>query len=549
MAIGADAVPPARRRRGRSSGSLPDGRTVQHLRHGQPGAGPARGRPLRLRRVPDRATACCPPRSAEAAQIQATRFEPEVFVPPLPGHRGPPGHGRRRATRRCSSTRWTGELPAGLSRDDEPLYLDLDFLDGTRGAHVNICGISGVATKTSYATFLLYTLFHSGVLGARGGQHQGPDLQRQGRRPPVPRPRQHPARRRRARPATPTSACPRGRSAASAVCAPPRRDDPTAAPDVAGRTVGVTPSSGRSREFCEDELLPFLFADAEDERQQYTMVVHNVTARLAADAQAAGDGGGAHRRRRRSARSASSSSSSSNRRHRRGRRPAAGPGGPSAAGTVNAFVRRLHGSIRHLRPPDPGRRRPTPRAHRVDARRARSPSSTSTTCTTGPSASSSASSCARPSTSKERAGHGPPAAVRRARRAQQVRATRGLQPDQGDPARRRRARPLARHHPDRRPADRQRGRAPHRGQLAPSGSSAGSTRPRPARAEYGFLPAGAAAAGHDHQAGHDVRVPARDPGAAGRRVPVPGLGDPRSAEAGVEPARRRTSPTTPFEGL
>ena len=47
-------------------------------------------------------------------------------------------------------------LPAGLSRDDEPLYLNLEFLDGTRGAHVNISGISGVATKTSYATFLLY---------------------------------------------------------------------------------------------------------------------------------------------------------------------------------------------------------------------------------------------------------------------------------------------------------------------------------------------------------------------------------------------------------
>ena len=58
-------------------------------------------------------------------------------------------------------------LPAGLSRDDEPLYLDLDFLDGTRGAHVNISGVSGVATKTSYATFLLYSLFNSGVLGTR----------------------------------------------------------------------------------------------------------------------------------------------------------------------------------------------------------------------------------------------------------------------------------------------------------------------------------------------------------------------------------------------
>ncbi len=33
------------------------------------------------------------------------------------------------------------------------------------GLHVNISGISGVATKTTYASFLLYRLFHSKVLG------------------------------------------------------------------------------------------------------------------------------------------------------------------------------------------------------------------------------------------------------------------------------------------------------------------------------------------------------------------------------------------------
>ncbi len=60
----------------------------------------------------------------------------------------------------------TRRVPAGLSRDDEPVYLDLEFLDGSRGAHVNISGISGVATKTTYALFLLYALFHSPALGA-----------------------------------------------------------------------------------------------------------------------------------------------------------------------------------------------------------------------------------------------------------------------------------------------------------------------------------------------------------------------------------------------
>ena len=44
-------------------------------------------------------------------------------------------------------------------------------------------------------------------------------------------------------------------------------------------------------EFCRDELLPYVFADAEDERNQYTMVVHQVAARLARDAQPAGRDG------------------------------------------------------------------------------------------------------------------------------------------------------------------------------------------------------------------------------------------------------------------
>ena len=59
-------------------------------------------------------------------------------------------------------------VPIGLGRDGEPLYVNADFLDGTRGAHVSISGISGVATKTSFATWLLYSLFRSGVLGGAG---------------------------------------------------------------------------------------------------------------------------------------------------------------------------------------------------------------------------------------------------------------------------------------------------------------------------------------------------------------------------------------------
>ena len=34
----------------------------------------------------------------------------------------------------------------GLTRTGEPVHANLEFLDGTRGAHASISGVSGVAT-------------------------------------------------------------------------------------------------------------------------------------------------------------------------------------------------------------------------------------------------------------------------------------------------------------------------------------------------------------------------------------------------------------------
>ncbi|HEX9992999.1 MAG TPA: ATP-binding protein [Acidimicrobiales bacterium] len=229
-----------------------------------------------------------PAEVSEAALVQTTRFEPEVYVPPRPGDavRRATGDDREQALFFDGMTR---RLPAGLSRDDQPVYVNLDFLDGTRGAHVNISGVSGVATKTTYATFLLYGLFTSGVLGAEAANTKalifnvkGEDLLFL----------DHPNRdldeadgaRYLALGLQP------GAFPDVDVLAPPRRNDPTARPDVASRTEGVTSFFWTLEEFCRQELLPFLFADAEDDRQQYTMVVHNVTARLA-EAQPAGDEG------------------------------------------------------------------------------------------------------------------------------------------------------------------------------------------------------------------------------------------------------------------
>jgi uncharacterized protein len=307
-----------------------------------------------------------PAEVSEAAQIQVTRIEPEIYVPPRPGDEV------RKATglERSEALLFDGmdrTLAAGLSRDGEPAFLNMDFLDGTKGAHVNISGVSGVATKTSYATFLLYGIFHSKVLGADAHNTKalifnvkGEDLLFLDHENTALSDAQ----------AARYSALdlPLGAFADVGFFAPPRKGDAEATPDISSRGAGVTSFFWTIAELCEQELLPFLFADAEDDRQQYTMVVHNVTAELKRVARATAD-------------------------------PSTGTitvdgvaitdfeslvntiefkvlpdddnqAGPWAGraiglGTINAFVRRLRSAVRHLAPlvrADVAH----PEAHRVD---------------------------------------------------------------------------------------------------------------------------------------------------------------------------------------
>jgi hypothetical protein len=94
------------------------------------------------------------------ARIRVLRIEPELFVPPQPGSQvfRADAKVQELALRFQEMPR---RLVAGMLNDGQPAYFNLDFLNGAKGAHVNIAGISGVATKTSYALFLLYSLFQS----------------------------------------------------------------------------------------------------------------------------------------------------------------------------------------------------------------------------------------------------------------------------------------------------------------------------------------------------------------------------------------------------
>ena len=107
-----------------------------------------------------------PARTQEIAEVSTTRVEPEIYVPPRPGEVVRRATGQERA-QALYFDQMTNRVPVGRGRDGAPIYVNMEFLDGTRGAHVSISGISGVATKTSFALFLLHSIFRSGALGAR----------------------------------------------------------------------------------------------------------------------------------------------------------------------------------------------------------------------------------------------------------------------------------------------------------------------------------------------------------------------------------------------
>ena len=284
-----------------------------------------------------------PAEVSEAAQVTATRFEPELFVPPRPGQevRIAEGDERDRALFFDGMDR---RVPVGSTRTGEPLYVNFEFINGDRGAHINISGISGVATKTSYATFLLHSLYTSGVLGSASVNTKalifnvkGEDLLHLDR---VNGRLDDDARRTYSDlglPSTPFDSV--------AAFAPPRLDDPKATADVASRS-DVTSFFWTLDEFCADDLMPFLFADAEDDRAQYTTVVYNVMAQLR---QAVETEGGAVRigdsapiRTFRELADLITDRVQSDE-HR-----ARWAGQAMATGTVNAFIRRLQGAVRHV---------------------------------------------------------------------------------------------------------------------------------------------------------------------------------------------------------
>ena len=118
---------------------------------------------------------------------------------------------------------------------------------------------------------------------------------------------------------------------------------------MTGRTSGVEAFWWTIAEFCSRQLLPYVFADAEDERHQYTIVIHQVATRLRLDVVPYGEYGAVRLDDDVVATYEELVDVIVNRlTDETTRADWAGP--VTGVGTINAFIRRLRSSLRPLRP-------------------------------------------------------------------------------------------------------------------------------------------------------------------------------------------------------
>lgn len=95
-----------------------------------------------------------------SAHVRITRIMPEIYVPPRVEINVQIAR-QEQAAVALHFDAMSSKVAAGSLSSGEPAKFNLDFLCGEKGAHANISGISGVATKTSYALFLLYSVFQT----------------------------------------------------------------------------------------------------------------------------------------------------------------------------------------------------------------------------------------------------------------------------------------------------------------------------------------------------------------------------------------------------
>jgi DNA helicase HerA-like ATPase len=220
-----------------------------------------------------------PAAKVRSARIAVTRVDPEVWVAPDPGGAVDRAQGEAR-DRALYVDEMSRPLPVGLGRDGQPLVVDLDFFDGRKGGHMSVSGISGVATKTSFALFFLRMLTGRRDIVGDAGKNlrvlvfnvKGEDLLW------LDKPNKDFTDSDAAKWAA--LGVDPGPFPSVSLWAPPRpRSGDVLVADIAGRQ-DVDVFAWTPREFINEGLLRFLFTDASDARNQVLFVAERVESQL-----------------------------------------------------------------------------------------------------------------------------------------------------------------------------------------------------------------------------------------------------------------------------
>jgi DNA helicase HerA-like ATPase len=215
-----------------------------------------------------------------AAHVKVTRLDPEYYYPPLPGDHVRVVSGEEYA-RALFMDKMERKFPLGLSLSrKEVVYGNLDFLNGRKGAHINISGISGIATKTTYTTFLLHSLLHCGALNDPANTHaiifnvKGEDLLFLDKKNNTLSPQDLIEYEKLGLPAEPFDAV-------QFYVPPTEAPRGPIMPRVGSRRADeVTAYFWTVRSFCRDKLLRYLFADAGEDSSLLSTLVYQVERRL-----------------------------------------------------------------------------------------------------------------------------------------------------------------------------------------------------------------------------------------------------------------------------
>jgi DNA helicase HerA-like ATPase len=95
------------------------------------------------------------------AHARVLRFTPDVVRSPRPGSRVRLAVEDDLRKALYIDRMKDAALPIGVLRNGQPAFVNYDFINSTAGGHENISGISRVATKTSFATWVLYSVLSS----------------------------------------------------------------------------------------------------------------------------------------------------------------------------------------------------------------------------------------------------------------------------------------------------------------------------------------------------------------------------------------------------